>query len=119
MISEKAMILISNIISRGDFDSLKGLVQESSIETIKKNYSRLSPQQKDLIGTKKDDIQMQTLHLFETASPSDDVTFVKIGLLFQIVPGITEAFDEAKRNPNSHLELIKKFQNDLIVADYQ
>lgn len=115
------MLLISNTISRGDFDSLKDLVQSSSIEAIKQNYARLSDQQKQSIAVKKEDIQMRTLHLFENVSPenTDDLTYVKIGLLFQIVPGFSSLLEESKRNPNSFIELSRRLQTDLIVADYQ
>ena len=117
------MILISSLIARGEFDSLRNLVMESSIDTIKKNYALLSAEQKSMIATNQDDIQMQTLHLFDTVSPDDaekrGVTYVKIGMLFQIVPGIREVFDEARKKPNAHMEIIRKFQQDLIVADYQ
>lgn len=116
---KKAMLLISNNISRGDFDTIKGLVHDSSIETIKQNYSRLNAQQKALIAARKEDVQMQTLHMFEKVSPNQDVTFVKIGILFQILPGVVDLLEEAKRNPTAHVEIFKKFQTDLLVADYQ
>lgn len=108
------------MISRGDFESLNGLVQSSSIETIKQNYSKLSTQQKESIATRKEDIQMSTPHLFETATPEgSDRSYVKIGIAFQIVPGLSTLLEEAKQNPNALMELTKKIQTDLIVADYQ
>lgn len=112
------MLHISNSISRGDFDSLKGLVRDESIETIKKNFAQLSAQQKEKIATRKEDIQMQSLHVFETVSFENAATYVKIGMLFQMLPGLANMWENAK-DPNALMEIAKRMQTDLIVADYQ
>ena len=112
------MLSISNSISRGDFESLKGLVRDESIEIIKNNFSLLSAQQKEQIATRKEDIHLRRLHVFETVSNQNGVTYVKIGMLFQILPGISNMWDNAK-DPNSLVEIAKRMLTDLIIADYQ
>lgn len=115
------MLNISNSISRGEFDSLKGLVRDDSIEIIKKNFSLLSDQQKKQIATRKEDIHLHRLHVFETVSNqngSNQVTYVKIGMLFHILPGIANMWENVK-DSNALMEIAKRMLTDLIVADYQ
>lgn len=71
-----------------------------------------------MIATQKDDIQMKAFHMFETANAPDG-TYVKIGVVFQIVPGLNELLQHPLSNPQTQLEIIRKFQNDHTVAEYQ
>lgn len=118
----KAMLLISNKISRGEFDALRGLVADNSIEVIRANYARLSSQQQSMIAAREDDIQSVMFHLFETAkshTEGSDSTFVKIGVVFQVLPGIKDLLEQTITNPQAQLELIRKLREDSMIADYR
>ena len=114
----QAVVTISNMISKGEFDGLKGLVHESAVEKIKKNYELLDSNQKSLITVDQNDVQVQVHYLFEEAK-SDSSLFVKMGLLFYVVPGFFEAMQQAMLDPVKQLEIRRKFQDDLIVVDYR
>jgi len=54
--AEQAIIEVSKIISKGDFNNLEGLLTNQAIREIHQNYNELSDDQKTLIALKSEDI---------------------------------------------------------------
>ncbi len=105
------------MISRGDFDSLNSLVSVETAEKIQSNYSQLNDEQKRLIAINQADVQLQVAYNFETVE--DTRQFAKICLLFYVVPGFQEALSKIAIDPTLSPELRRKFEQDLIIADYR
>lgn len=114
----QAVVTISNMISKGEFNGLKGLVHDSAIEKVKQNYELLDANQKSVLAVNPSDVQVQVHYLFEEAK-ADSSLFVKMGLLFYVVPGFFEAMQQAMLDPIKQMDIRRKFQDDLIVADYR
>lgn len=114
----QAVVSVSNLISRGEFDGLKGLVHDESIEKIKPKYQLLTQAQKSLIAVNPNDVQVQVPYMFEEAAAESSL-YVKMGLLFYVVPGFHDALSQSMFDPVQQFEMRKKFQEDLIVADYR
>ncbi len=108
---------VSNLVSKGEFDGLNNLVTPESIEQIKSNYSKLNQEQKELIGINQADVQLQVAYNFETVE--EPRLLAKICLLFYVVPGFQEALSKVAFDPSLSLDLRKKFERDLIIADYR
>ena len=117
------MLNVSNSISQGDFESLKPLIQEDSLEIIKKNYALLNQEQKKLIGVVETDNQGMAPYLFQQAEDdSSSRTFVKIGVLFFYVPGFGDKLNKVFKPQSSvseFTEAAQTFKFNLIVADYR
>jgi hypothetical protein len=120
------MLIVSENISKGDFDSLNNLVHEDSLKEIKKNYEGLSAQQRKLIAVRVEDIQGQVPYLFQTANDEKESrTFVKIGVLYFVVPGLADTLQKVfsptqnMSNGSEFNEVSKTFKHNLIVADYR
>merc|ERR1711862_983192 len=54
--AEQAIIEVSKIISKGDFNNLEGLLTNQAISEIRQNFNELSDDQKILIALKPEDI---------------------------------------------------------------
>jgi hypothetical protein len=96
---------------------LNSLVSAETIEKIKPNYSQLNDEQKRLLAINQTDVQLQVAYNFETVE--DTRLFAKICLLFYVVPGFQEALSKIAIDPTLSPELRKKFEQDLIIADYR
>ncbi|CAF0801290.1 unnamed protein product [Brachionus calyciflorus] len=116
--SLQAIVTVSNMISKGDFDGIRDLVHDTAIEKVKKNYELLDSSQKSLISVNPNDVQVSVHYMFEEAK-SDSSLFVKMGLLYYVVPGFYEAVQQTMTDPLKQFEMRKKFQDDLIVVDYR
>ena len=114
----QAVATVSNMISKGDFEPLSNLVHQKALETIKNNYKLLDSRQKSLIAVNPNDVQVQVHYMFEEAK-ADSSLFVKMGLLYYVVPGFYDAIQQAMLDPLKQMEIRKKFQDDLIVVDYR
>ncbi|RNA02687.1 Juvenile hormone esterase binding [Brachionus plicatilis] len=114
----QAVTTVSNMISKGDFQSLGDLVHGKAIEKIKKNYELLDSNQKKMIVVNPNDVQVQVHYMFEEAK-ADSSLFVKMGLLYYVVPGFYDAIQETMLDPLKQMEIRRKFQDDLIVVDYR
>lgn len=112
------MVTVSNMISRGEFENLKGLVHDDAVEIVKKNYQQLSSSQKSLLPVNPNDVQVQVHYLFQEAKTESSL-FVKMGLLFYVVPGFHEALEKSIFDPVQQIEMRKRFQQDMIVVDYR
>lgn len=75
------------MISRKEFDSLKGLVHEASIEEIRRNYELLSAEQKATsVAIQFKFIRIKFVYSFEILNSSNSTILVKIRTLFLIDP---------------------------------
>ena len=114
----KAALYVSNLIATERFEQLNGLIYDESIEEIKKNFSKLTPQQKKSIAISKDDLHYELPYDF-VVNTSNNRTFAKISLLFYYVPGSGELMEKAKFDAKLGFELNDKFRKEFIVADYR
>ena len=116
--ASQALLTVSNLISRGDFNSLKGLVDSDAINEIKSNYEKLDTHQKSIIGV-KDLKDIQTSLATEFITKFDDHKLVGIGMKFYVAPGFAEEVNKNAFDPIAFQELAKKFKKSLMVADYR
>lgn len=114
----QAVTTVSNMISKGDFESLGSLVHDKAIKNIQKNFQLLDSNQKRLIAVNPNDVQVQVHYMFEEAK-ADSSLFVKMGLLYYVVPGFYDTVQNSMLDPLKQLEMRQKFQDDLIVVDYR
>ena len=136
LIKFKAAIVVSTLISRNQFQRLSGLVLEDSISTIKDNFSKLTPEQKNSIEIKKDDIRFSTPYHFGTRV-NEGRTFANLSALFYYGPNTSELVKQADVLKRAQLdetyseqikqaqmdaqgfEIRNKIKKDLIVGDYR
>lgn len=87
--AEQAVATVSSSISSGDFNSLNGLVTEEALEEIKKNYYRLSHDQRKFIAIDTKDLFLKLI--YEIGMIFDDESkrkFVEITALMQGFHGL-------------------------------
>ena len=75
---------MSHLISNGEFESLKDLVADSSIATIKKNYNLLSAQKKKMIAF--DESHAQIMFPYSCEIVWEPRKLAKIGMIISVVP---------------------------------
>jgi hypothetical protein len=111
------------MISSGEFESLKPLLSENTLDTIKQKLPLLNTEQKKLIAVREDDIQGMSPYLFQKASDeANSRVFVKIGMLYFVVPGFSDTLKrvfEPRNSVNEFQEAATAFKHNLIVADYR
>jgi hypothetical protein len=116
------------MIAEEQYDLLKPLVNENTVELIKKQMPWLSVEQKKLISINRKEIIMIEPYMFQKAAdkPTGRV-FVKLGIIYQVVPGLSvnETLYKAISPNNSLLtkeELLTKaiaWYSNVIIADYR
>jgi hypothetical protein len=119
----KAVCAISKMISEEKYDSLKPLVTENTIKLFKRRMPLLNVEQKKLITVNGQDIFDQCPYLFEKTydRPSGRV-FVKIGVLYLVLPGfrMEKMFQSKPGNSPKEIHEIKEFfARNTIYVDYR
>jgi hypothetical protein len=114
----KAVITVSNLIARNQFERLSGLVFDESINIIKTNFSKLTSEQQKSISIVKEDIRFLLPYDFGV-STSNGRTFMKIFMLFYYVPDSGDLINRAKFDANLAVELNERMKNGFIIADYR
>jgi hypothetical protein len=123
------------LISHGKFDELKDLVAHKTIEEIKKNYSKLSCNQRNLIAINPRDIFTQILYEFKIFENENKDKFVKFSIHICYIPYSNIIISHIILNflgkilkfvPNIQNMLVSKLinikrkrYNDILVADYK
>ena len=114
----KAAITVSNLIARNQFERLSGHVLNKSINIIKTNFSKLTPEQQKSISIHKEDIRI----MFPSdicVSTRNGRTFAQMSVRIYYVPGSGELINRANFDANFAGELWERIKNDFIVADYR
>jgi hypothetical protein len=119
----KAVCTVSKMIAEEQYDLLKPLVNENTAELIKERMPLLSVEQKKLITVNEPDIQGVAPYLFQKANdePTGRV-FVKIGILYFVVPGFSDTLKkvfEPRNTVDEFQTAASTFKHNLIVADYR
>jgi hypothetical protein len=114
----KAVITVSNLIARNQFERLSGLVFDESINIIKTNFSKLTSEQQMSISIVKEDIRFMLPYDFDV-STSNERTFAKMSVLFYYVPDSGDLINRAKFDAKLGFELNERIKNGFIIADYR
>ena len=102
------------MISKGNFDELKGLVYGEAIEEIKNNFSKLTLSQKTQVGVNENDLLSKVPYDFEINGK-----FVRLGIVFYYIPNSNYSSIEAENNVAELYKILNERQNDIFVANYE
>jgi len=115
--AEQALVAVSGLISRGQFENLDGLVASEAHWELRRNYDRLSPHQRELVAINTRDIIVN--FVYEIGMIFDDDTdqrFVEITTVFQGYYGLDEM---KRRNPSSFVEEMYQHREQIYVCNYR
>jgi hypothetical protein len=114
----KAVITVSNLIARNQFERISGLVFDESINIIKTNFSKLTSEQQKSITIVREDIRFLLPYDFGITT-SNGRTFAKMSVLFYYVPDSGDLIKRAKFDAKLGFELNERIKNGFIIADYR
>ena len=112
-----AMITVSNRISNGKFDDLKGLVEPSLIDKIKIGYAKLNQEQRNMLATSLNQVTHQRVIDFNVLK-KDQSTLVEIMIQFYILNNLEDIKNAFSENVNFKEHLTIHVKN-LIIAEYR
>jgi hypothetical protein len=111
------------MISSKEIDNLKPLLSQNTLQQIERKLPLLSAEQRRLVAVKEEDIQGMAPYLFQKATDEANTrVFVKIGMLYFVVPGFSDTLKkvfEPRNSVNEFQEAATAFKHNLIVADYR
>ena len=113
-IKKKGLIKVSNLISKGNFDELKGLVYDEAIQELKDNFSKLTLSQKTQIGVNENDLLSHVPYDFEIKGD-----FVRLGVVFYYIPNSNYSSFEAEKNVSQLYNILNERRDDILVANYE
>lgn len=90
--AEQAIAVVSDLVSRGHFDELEGLVTREAVQEVSHNYNSLSAMQRKFVAVNTKDIFLR--FIYEIGMIFDDETqrrFVEITTVFQGLHGLDNA----------------------------
>ncbi len=109
---------VSELISNGEFESLKPVVSENTLNTIKQKIPLLSIEHRKRIAFKEGDINGIVPYLFQKVNNNaNSRVFVKIGMLYFVVPGFSDTIEKVIKTGNPLG--VREIEHHLIVADYR
>lgn len=94
---------------------------KETIEDIKNNVKKLTPEQKKLIAINKEDVQYRIMYDFEVSQGAAK-KYIRISVLFYYAPGFDKIMQTIKTDPRKQFELadeIKAKVRSSLCADYK
>jgi hypothetical protein len=115
--AEQAVATVSGLISKGQFESLEGLVANDAIWELRRSYDSLSPQQRQFVAADPTDFFFR--FIYEIGMIFDDDTdqrFVEITTVFQGFHGL----ENVKRNNAGHYtEEMYRSRDQVYICNYR
>jgi len=124
--SLQAAIAVSNKVARGEFDEKLGdLVSASALKEVERNWTKLTAEQKSMIGMRDNDVRLQVGYNFELVQ--EERTFARIGQLFYLMPDFTTLIEkygdsnsrDSLLNFRASMDARKKLEESMIICDYR
>lgn len=111
--------MVSDLVSRGRFDELEGLVTSEAVQEVSRNYQNLSSTQRQFVSVNTNDLFFR--FVYEIGMIFDDNTqrrFVEITTVFYGLHGLAKAKMEAKIG-HAQQHAHHHIRNEIYVCNYR
>ncbi|XP_067001257.1 m-AAA protease-interacting protein 1, mitochondrial isoform X2 [Anabrus simplex] len=119
--AKQALEYVSGCLSRGDYDSLKGLVAEEALEEVKRNISTFSIQQRQMLDITKDDIYFSFPYQIGVMFNDDDKNqqrFVEITMVYHTLRGLKQLREQGTSSP-VNMGTMAEYRDKIIICNYR
>ncbi|KAK7864218.1 hypothetical protein R5R35_002059 [Gryllus longicercus] len=119
--SKQAVQCVSSYLSRGDYNSLEGLVTKDALSEVKRNMSLFSVEQRHDLFVDKEDIYFSFPYQIGIMFNDDDQNqqrFVEITMVYHILHGLKEMRAQ-DINPPLNLGMLPEYQDKLHLCNYR
>ncbi|XP_075215606.1 m-AAA protease-interacting protein 1, mitochondrial-like [Lycorma delicatula] len=122
--SKKAVVVVSEFLSRGEINNLEGLVSPEVIMEVKKSLSTFTMAQRQQLAVKEDDIYFSFPYEIGVIFPDDNEEggkqqrFVEITMCYHILQGLREMKDQGDNIP-LNIGVMPEFREKIFICNYR
>ncbi|CAH1163606.1 unnamed protein product [Phaedon cochleariae] len=120
--SKRAVEVVSNKLSQGDYGSLEGLVTKDIIPTLQKTISLMSLGQREQLAINVEDIYFsfpyQVGIIFDDEENKDQKRFVEITMVYHSLKGLSTMRSRGD-DPPLNMGMMPEYQKNISISNYR